>query len=86
MKKIVLPIDGSARSQRTIAITKQIFHGQDAEITRPSGTGRPSRPTRSWPTSPRSLPAGRSKPFSCGVTPARRSCSTPETTDTTPWS
>ena len=33
MKKIVLPIDGSARSQRTIAITKQIFHGQDAEIT-----------------------------------------------------
>lgn len=33
MKKIVLPIDGSTRSQRTIAITKQIFHGQDAEIT-----------------------------------------------------
>ena len=33
MKKIVLPIDGSARSQRTIAITKQIFHGQDVEIT-----------------------------------------------------
>ena len=33
MKKIVLPIDGSARSQRTIAITKQIFHGQDAEVT-----------------------------------------------------
>ena len=28
MKKIVLPIDGSARSQRTIAITKQIFDAQ----------------------------------------------------------
>ena len=98
MKKIVLPIDGSTRSQRTIAITKQIFHGQDAEITllmvlpEPRYTDaqaerdRATRPTRSWPTSPRSLPAGRSKPFSCGVTPARRSCSTPETTDTTPWS
>ena len=96
MKKIVLPIDGSARSQRTIAITKQIFHGQDAEITllmvlpEPRYTDAQAERDRATiqanQTSPRSLPAGRSKPFSCGVTPARRSCSTPETTDTTPWS
>ena len=99
MKKIVLPIDGSARSQRTIAITKQIFHGQDAEITllmvlpEPRYTDAQAERDRATIQAnqeladfARSLPAGRSKPFSCGVTPARRSCSTPETTDTTPWS
>ena len=99
MKKIVLPIDGSARSQRTIAITKQIFHGQDAEITllmvlpEPRYTDAQAERDRATIQANQELAdfakefvGWKVKPFSCGATPARRSCSTPETTDMTPWS
>ena len=93
MKKIVLPIDGSARSQRTIAITKQIFHGQDAEITllmvlpEPRYTDAQAERDRATIQANQEL-ADFAKEFAGWKvkTVLLRGHPGPEITDTTPWS
>ena len=83
MKHVLLPIDGSTRSLRTIDMVQQTYRPQDTEVTllmvlpdqmhidaNLPGTGWPARPPRSWKPSPPCCPAGQSALNCCGAAPA----------------
>lgn len=98
MKHVLLPIDGSTRSLRTIDMVQQTYQAPDTEVTllmvlpdqmhidgqfaRDRG---PARPPRSWKPSPPCCPAGQSAPNCCGAAPARKSSTTPGSGVLTPW-
>ena len=85
MKKVLLPIDGSARSLRTIDLVKQIYANQDVAITllmvlpdQMHIDGHFER-ERIWRKAEQELDT-------FGATPGRRSSSLPGKRATTPWS
>ena len=79
MKHVLLPIDGSTRSLRTIDMVQQTYRPQDTEVTLLMVL------PRSWKPSPPCCPAGQSAPNCCGAAPARKSSTTPGSGVLTPW-
>ena len=88
MKHVLLPIDGSTRSLRTIDMVQQTYRPQDTEVTLlmvlPDQMHIDGQ-FRSWKPSPPCCPAGQSAPNCCGAAPARKLSTTPGSGALTPW-
>lgn len=98
MKHVLLPIDGSTRSLRTIDMVQQTYRPQDTEVTllmvlpdqmhidgQFARDRMARKAARSWKPSPPCCPAGQSAPNCCGAAPARKSSTTPGSGVLTPW-